>query len=312
VPGVVPWQRWLSWSMLVLYTAVFLTGVLLLLPIRGQAYADLVQLHLLTSVWALPLTTWHAWHYRAGALPYLRRWARGLAHRRFWLGMALLLVPLPVLVADAAPVSQLSAVFGGSSWAPVGALRGRHLDSIARAPDGALVAAGDALYISHDGVVWLRVDLPTSDTPALSVGQPSASNQHARHQHSQAAPASPITALAVAPSQVFVGSAQSLFASSFAGPMQEVAFPGGGVRGLALDRPPPTFSGQPPPRARWLPRTAAKAGTGRRPGSPGPRTRPPSRILAETCSSATGPASSAGSRPCSPGCARLQRGPSRC
>jgi hypothetical protein len=91
VPGVVPWQRWLSWSMLVLYTAVFLTGVLLLLPIRGQAYADLVQLHLLTSVWALPLTTWHAWHYRAGALPYLRRWARasrtggsGSAWRSSW------------------------------------------------------------------------------------------------------------------------------------------------------------------------------------------------------------------------------------
>ena len=34
VSGVVPWQRWLSWSMLVLYGAVFLTGVLLLLYYR--------------------------------------------------------------------------------------------------------------------------------------------------------------------------------------------------------------------------------------------------------------------------------------
>ena len=73
VPNVVPWQRWLSWSMLVLYGAVFATGVLLLLPVRGRLYADLVQLHLLTSVWALPPTTWHALHYRSRAVPYLRR-----------------------------------------------------------------------------------------------------------------------------------------------------------------------------------------------------------------------------------------------
>jgi hypothetical protein len=235
VPGVVPWQRWLSWSMLVLYTAVFLTGVLLLLPVRGQPYADLVQLHLLTSVWALPLTTWHAWHYRARALPYVRRWARRLAGRRFWIGLALVLLPLPVLLADAPAVSQLPTVLGGASWTPVDALQGTYLDSIARAPDGTLVAAGDALYISHDGVVWLRVDVPASAAPALGAGQPAGSDQHAGHQHGQAVPPNPITALAVAPSQVFVGSSQGLFASSFAGPMQQVAFPGGGVRGLALD-----------------------------------------------------------------------------
>lgn len=234
VPGVVPWQRWLSWSMLVLYTTVFLTGVLLLLPVRGQPYADLVQLHLLTSVWALPLTTWHAWHYRARALPYLRRWARRLAGRRFWIGLALLLVPLPMLLADAAAVSQLPTVLGGSSWAPVQALQGSYLDHIVRAPDGTLVAAGDALYISQDGVVWLRVDVPASAAPALSARQPSGSDQHAGHQHGQAEP-NAITALAVAPSQVFVGSAQGLFASSFAGPMQQLGFPGGEVRGLALD-----------------------------------------------------------------------------
>lgn len=35
VPSVVPWQRWVSWSLLVLYGAVFVSGVLLFLPIRG-------------------------------------------------------------------------------------------------------------------------------------------------------------------------------------------------------------------------------------------------------------------------------------
>jgi hypothetical protein len=233
VPGVVPWQRWLSWSMLVLYTAVFLTGVLLLLPVRGRPYADLVQFHLLTSVWALLPTTWHALHYRARAVPYLRRWASRLTGRRFWIGQALLVLPLPVLVADAPAVSQLPAVLGGSSWSPVEALQGAYLDAVARAPDGTVVAAGDALYISHDGVVWLRVDVPASAAPAA--GQTSGPEQHAGHQHGQAAPPNPLTALAVGPSQVFAGSSQGLFASTFDGPMQQVAFPGGGVRGLAMD-----------------------------------------------------------------------------
>jgi hypothetical protein len=241
VPGVVPWQRWLSWSMLVLYAAVFLTGVLLLLPVRGRPYADLVQLHLLTSVWALPATTWHVWHYRARALPYLRRWARRLAGRRFWIGLALVLLPVPLLPADAPAVSQLPGVLGGSTWSPVDALQGSYLDAIEQAPDGTLVAAGDALYLSRDGVVWLRVDVPAVAAPVpgsgqLSAsGQPTASNPHAGHQHGQAAPPNPITTLAVGASQVFVGTPQGLFVSGFAGPMQQVAFPAGGVRGLALD-----------------------------------------------------------------------------
>jgi hypothetical protein len=234
VPAVVPWQRWLSWSMLVLYSGVLLTGALLLLPIHGRPYADLVQLHLLSSVWALAPTTWHVWHYRARATPYLRRWTSRLAGRRFWAGMALTLLPLPLLLADAPAVSQLPAVLGGASWSPVDTLRGSYLDSIAKAPDGTLVAAGDALYISRDGVVWLRVDVPAS-VPAPAAGQAPGSTDHAGHQHGAAAPANPLTALAVDTSQVFVGSSAGLFASSFSGPMRQVAFPGGGVRGLAGD-----------------------------------------------------------------------------
>ncbi|HEY4027395.1 MAG TPA: hypothetical protein VGO86_13275 [Candidatus Dormibacteraeota bacterium] len=234
VPGVVPWQRWLSWSMLVLYSAVFVTGVLLLLPVRGRLYADLVQLHLMTSVWALPPTTWHVWHYRARATPYLRRWANRLAGRRFWIGLALVALPLPVLATDAPAVSQLPAVLGGSSWTPVDSLRGSYLNIIGRAPDGTLVAAGDALYISHDGVVWLRVDLPAAAAPAPGAGQAPSSDQHAGHQHGQAAPLDAITAMAVGTSAIFAGTRQGLFESGFSGPMQQIAFPGGGVRGLTM------------------------------------------------------------------------------
>jgi hypothetical protein len=230
VPNVVPWQRWLSWSMLVLYAAVFVSGVLLLLPVRGQPYAALVQIHLMTSIWALPPTTWHAWHYRARAVPYLRRWTSRLAGRRFWIGVALVVLPLPVLLADAPAVSQLSAVLGGSAWTPVDSLRGSYLDLVARAPDGTLVAAGDALYISRDGVVWLRVDVPASAAASPAAG----ADQHAGHQHGQAAPPNPITSMAVGSSAIFAGTPQGLFTSGFSGPMQQVAFPGGGVRGLAM------------------------------------------------------------------------------
>jgi hypothetical protein len=240
VPNVVPWQRWLSWSMLVLYGAVFLTGVLLLLPVRGRPYADLVQLHLLTSVWALLPTTWHALHYRSRALPYVRRWASRLGGRRFWLGLALVLVPLPLLLADAPAVSQLPAVLGGATWTPVDAMSGPYLDAIAQGPDGTLVAAGDAIYISHDGVVWLRVDVPATTTPAPAGGQAAASNPHAGHEHGQAAPPNPLTSLSVGPSEVFAGSSQGLFASTFDGQIRQLAFPGGGVRGLALDPSVPT------------------------------------------------------------------------
>src|SRR5437879_456011 len=35
VPDVVPWQRWMSWSLFVLYAVIFVSGVLILLPIPG-------------------------------------------------------------------------------------------------------------------------------------------------------------------------------------------------------------------------------------------------------------------------------------
>jgi hypothetical protein len=235
VPNVVPWQRWLSWSMLVLYGAVFLTGVLLLLPIHGRPYGDLVQLHLLTSIWALVPTTWHALHYRSRAVPYLRRWTTRIAGRRFWLGLALVLIPVPVLLADAPAVSQLPAVLGGQSWTPVEALNGDYLDAIAQAPDGTVVVAGDAIYISRDGVVWLHVDVPAYAAATPAGGQPAASNPHAGHEHGQPAPPNPLTSLAVGRSEVFAGSSQGLFATTFDGQIRQVAFPGGGVRGVALD-----------------------------------------------------------------------------
>ena len=58
VPEVIPWQRWISWSLLILYSSVFVSGVLALLPLHGRLYEDVLNFHLLSSVWAIPPTTW--------------------------------------------------------------------------------------------------------------------------------------------------------------------------------------------------------------------------------------------------------------
>jgi len=233
VPAVVPWQRWLSWSMLVLYGTVFLSGVIVLLPVRGRVFGNLVELHLLTSVWALLPTTWHVWHYRSRALPYLRRWTRRAAGRRFWSALALVALPAPLLVADGPAVSQLPQVSGGSRWTPIDALRGSYLDAIATSPDGrTLVAAGDALYLSQDGAVWVRVDLPAAG--AAGPAAP-ADASHAGHEHGQPAPANAVTALAVGPDQVFAATSRGLFLGGFDGSLRHLASPSGAVRALAMD-----------------------------------------------------------------------------
>lgn len=239
VPGVIPWHRWMSWSMLVLYGAVFITGVLVLLPIPGRVFNDLVEMHLLASVWALLPTTWHVWHYRALALPFLSRWRGRATLSRYWIGFALVLLPVPLLLASAPAVSQLPEVMGGSAWSPTGLGSDSYLNAIAANPDGsALLAAGDALYVSRDGgVVWVRIDLPLESRSAANRQPPaSGADQHAGHQHGTPAPANPITALAVTPSTVFVGTPHGLYSSAgLNGPLTAVAFPGGGVRALAVD-----------------------------------------------------------------------------
>lgn len=241
VPGVVQWHRWMSWSLLALYSAVFVTGALALVPIPGRAYTDLVDLHLLTSVWALLPTTWHVWHYRARALPYLRRWLSRAAGRRFWAGLVLVALPAPLLVGGAVAVSQLPRVGAGTAWTPAG-LQGDYLDTVTRLPDGTIVAAGDALYVSRDGVIWIRVDLPvggggSSDAGPPAAGPGGAPSGHAGHEHGAPAPPNSIVALGITSAgQVLAGTARGLYSSAgLTAPLLPVPFPGGAVRALAVD-----------------------------------------------------------------------------
>ncbi len=204
VGGVVRWHRWVSWSLLVLYGAVFVTGTLALLPIRGRLYSNIVDLHLITSVWALAPTTWHVWHYRQRALPFLTRLRAPTL--RLWAAMVLALVPAIVLLANGRGASQLPTAGGGSAWT-LWQLRGDYLDRLAVAPDGSLIAAGDALYSSRDGVVWERDDLlPGPPASAGSAPPPPVGV----HQHGPQPTGNTVLALAVNRDGVYAGTKSGL------------------------------------------------------------------------------------------------------
>jgi hypothetical protein len=229
VAGVIRWQRWVSWSLLVLYSVVFATGVLALLPIRGRLYSNLVDLHLISSVWALLPTTWHVWHYRRRAAPYV---ARLKAPRfRFWAGMGLAMIPAAVLLLNARGVSQLPQVKGGSAWSQF-ALSGDYLDRVAIAPDGSLVAAGDAIYVSRDGVVWVREDIP----PAANAPEPAPQGGPPVHQHGQAPSGNIVLSLALTGSGIYAGTENGLaWTPNSSTPLTMLGIPAGSVRALAID-----------------------------------------------------------------------------
>ena len=228
VPEVVHWQRWISWSLLVLYSCVFVSGVLLLMPIRGVLYGDLINFHLLSSVWALAPTTWHVWHYRRRAAPYVTQFLPRGRSLRYWAGITLAILPVVVVAANARSLSQLPQVLGGSAWSPM-ALNGSYLDRIMRGPDGTLIAAGDALYVSSDGTAWTQIDIPATTLSGTGGTGPV-------HQHGAPTGKNLALALATAGNNVYVGTSSGLFeTSSLTGPLQPVGFTARTVYSIAID-----------------------------------------------------------------------------
>src|SRR5207253_1561993 len=120
VTDIVLWHRWLSAALGVLYAGVYLTGVLVLVPWPASIRTQLVDAHLIASVWAAVPTTWHAWHHRRMAAALLRRPLRSGLARRVWLGIAITLLPAAVLLAVPRALSPLTVAGAGSSWTPVG------------------------------------------------------------------------------------------------------------------------------------------------------------------------------------------------
>lgn len=229
VPEVVPWQRWISWSLLVLYSAIFVSGVLALLPIHGRLYADIINFHLLTSVWAVAPTTWHVWHYRRRATPFLTRLLPRGRTVRYWAGLALALAPAVVAVVYPRAISQLPQVLGGSAWTQ-SALSGSYLDKITVRADGTLISAGDALYVSRDGTVWTQIDIPGVPLPQSATPTP------AVHQHGAPTGKNLGLSLAVSGTTIYVGTTSGLYRTDTGtGPLVEVGFAGQTVRAIAID-----------------------------------------------------------------------------
>ena len=208
VPELVAWQRWISWSLAGLYTTVYATGLLLLAPWSTGVAKALVNAHLLTAVWAAVPSAWHVWHYRPRAMPYLTR-LDSRTSNRFWLAMALVLLPLLLVAAVPRSLSP-AAKIGLGSWWESGGLQGVFLDRLATTSDGqALIAGGEGLYVKKVGAAqWRRVSFPSE----LILG------------------------LAVAPGGVYVGTTGGLYASPAAiGPFHRLALPAREVHGIAVD-----------------------------------------------------------------------------
>jgi hypothetical protein len=213
VPELVAWHRWVSWSLLVLYGGVYLSGVLLLFSFAMTVRTTLVNAHLLASVWAAVPTTWHVWHYRQRAtalLPGLGRWRQT---RRVWAGLVLVLAPTVLIGANPRALSPLTQLGGGGHWIDDG-LSGVFVDRLALAPDGkTLVAGGRGLWINGgSGRPWQQVAPPDALVLGLT------------------------TAPSSAPGAIYVGTSKGLLVAAEAeGPYTPLSFPSGEVHGITVD-----------------------------------------------------------------------------
>jgi len=210
VPELVLWHRWVSWSLLVLYSGVYLTGVLLLISFPAPARQSLANAHLLMSVWAAVPTTWHAWHHRRWALPFVPRLRRPVP-RRFLAAAAVAVVPVAAFAMVPRALSLLAQVGAGNAWTGA-TLPGIFLDRMERTADGqTLVAGGEGLYArSVHGGTWHRITFP----PDLVLG----------------------LTMSNGPTAVYVGTGTGLYASPTAdGPYRRLSFPAREVHGIAVD-----------------------------------------------------------------------------
>ncbi len=251
VPGVsnlLLWQRWISWSLLVLYGAIYITGLVALFPLPQRWLSYAVNAHLLSSVWAVVPTTWHVWHYRKRAVPYLLRWKPRQPACRYWQALALLCIPIVGLVAAPRALSPLALSGSGRPLVAAG-LGGIFLDRLLPTSDGRLLAGGDGLYLTSGDGAWRRIELPSGGDPEVDrrielgikpdAGQAAVSAPPTGHSGHQAPPtAGTILSLATnrAHSAYYVGTTDSLYYSPWAeGPYLALPFPGGQVRDVAVD-----------------------------------------------------------------------------
>lgn len=241
VPNLTLWQRWVSWSLVILYPAIFLTGFAAVLPLGSGWKESMVQAHLLTSVWSLVPTTLHLIHHRARATGHLK--VRRL-RPRLSAGIAIAILPAVLWLPFPRAVSPAVEAGAGGAWVPAG-LQGIYLDQVAASADGAhLVAAGDGIYVSDNrGRSWHHLDVGGLAPGAPSIEQVAAAPElvvasapagHAGH----AVPPGDISTITLArgPVAVYAGSSAGLYsAADTSSSLTQDHFPGGEVRAIAVD-----------------------------------------------------------------------------
>ena len=167
VPGLVLWQRWLSWSLGLGYGAVIVTGALAFVPWSPPVRGDLADAHLIASVWMVVPTTWHVVHHRSRAYDRLRR----LSAPR-WVGLVVLLVPIGAAALLGRAAALPTQTGAGAAWRPAGPQA--FLDRLALTPDRRhLVAGGAGLFVQRVGDPhWRRVGPFGADDPVLGLELP--------------------------------------------------------------------------------------------------------------------------------------------
>lgn len=161
--GVLLWQRWLSLGLVLIYGGVLVSGLLLLLPWPSPVARQLVNLHLMTALWAAVMSAAHAFRYLRN------RFAAGMMDARLVAVVVLMLIPGMALLAAPRAAGPLTQSGAGASWQKVGP-HSAFVYRLLRLPDGELLASGvgtelarhtwysEALWTSADeGRTWSAV-----------------------------------------------------------------------------------------------------------------------------------------------------------
>lgn len=245
VPATTLWQRWISLSLVILYSVIYLSGLLALIPLGSRVHGLAVNAHLLSSVWALFPTTIHLVHHRLRAVPLLKHWSPPRAPR-IWPALAIALIAGLGFAFSPRAVEPLAAVGAGRPWTAAG-LDGIYLNRVALTRDGRLLAAGDGLYLSANGRNWRHVDLPSGNADAErlielgikpSSNQPTVAGGSGHGDHANNASVGQVIALAVSPKTgyVYVASTEGVYYSPWPeGPYLSLPSPGKRVDSLAVD-----------------------------------------------------------------------------
>ena len=129
------------------YFAVFVSGVVLLLPLAIDIRNKLVVAHLLAAVWSVPAAARFVWHSRRQVTPTVVSAHRRQLAGRLWLAIAIVTLPAAAFLVAPRALGPSSQIGVGQTWTTA-ALDGVFIDRLLHGPSGrGMVACGDGLYV---------------------------------------------------------------------------------------------------------------------------------------------------------------------